>query len=102
MFKSLIQRLTGGPQSESKGSPAPRPNFTVSEGIAGVWPTISQLIFTVFAAGVGVQTMHTSVPLSSWGFVPDHMPSRYCETCAKLALEADISLGCKPVEATAN
>jgi len=56
----------------------------VTEGIIGTWfyhlsedekPTRSLC---------GVQTMHTEVPLSAWGY-RGHLNERWCEKCKEIA-----------------
>lgn len=59
------------------------------EGVSGMWryhlcPSDDD---TGTKSLCGARTMHSYAVLSSWGFVPKHMPTSYCEECESIALK---------------
>lgn len=52
----------------------------ITEGVAGTWFYHLSQAGTNARALCGAQTMHTAVPLASWG-VKGHLNERYCAAC---------------------
>jgi hypothetical protein len=64
-----------------------RKNLVVTEGIASVWHYHLSEAHWKSRALCGKQAMPTNIPVRTWGFKPDHMPSSYCRVCETKALE---------------
>jgi hypothetical protein len=71
----------------------------VTEGIGGVWFYHLSLAATNSTALCGAKTMHTSIPLASWG-VRGHLNEGWCSKCAIQGDDALRAAGAH-IEATA-
>lgn len=67
----------------------------VTEGVLGTWHYHLSTTGTNATALCGARTMHTSVPLSAWGFKGE-LRERYCSECAGKAQDELISVGVAP------
>jgi hypothetical protein len=86
MLKSLAKIFSKPEKTEV-------PEFQVVEGIHGTWfyhlartqqPRLRAL------CSDEKPVMHTSAPLSSWGYKSGHLNERYCAECERLARESGI------------
>lgn len=59
-------------------------DLVITEGVASVYFYHLSEPERKTVSLCGAQTMHTSLPLSSWGFKSKHIPEGYCETCQTL------------------
>jgi hypothetical protein len=60
--------------------------YKIVEGIAGMWHYhLAEKDSNGTKSLCGKWTMPTHSSLDSWGFMPTHMPTNYCQKCEELA-----------------
>ena len=67
--------------------------FHVTEGVGGTLMYHLSPEGTNSRSVCGAKTMHTSLPLSSWGVRSAHLNERYCQRCAAEATDALLAAG---------
>ena len=64
--------------------------YKICEGVAGVWHYhLCRATSNGCRSLCGKATMPTECPLDPWGYMPEHMPTSYCQKCHDLAIEGE-------------
>lgn len=70
--------------------------IVVTEGVSGVWHYHLSHTETRTRGLCGAQTMATSIKLSAWGSISQHLPESWCGACAKQATALGIPVRVVP------
>lgn len=66
----------------------PKEIFSICESVNGNWHyhLFNRKYGKDSIALCGAQTMWSGAPIDTWGFIPEHIPTKYCPKCEKIAL----------------